>query len=63
MKNRDTGDVFFVVVFTLVPKEEADKEDEFTLGSKPESESKGTLADWQGGKEEGNFQPRDDDLD
>ena len=63
MKNRDTGDVFFVVIFTLIPKEELDKEDEATLSSKLESGSKGASNDRQGGNEEAKFQPKEDDLD
>jgi len=54
LKNRSTGDVFFVVVFTLVPKEDAEKENPAAVaGKKPEGE----------GKKEGEFEPKEDDLD
>jgi len=52
LKNRDTGDVFFVVVFTLVPKGDVEKE-EGLLAPKGEGDGKGGKA----------YEPADDDVD
>ena len=52
LKNKETGDVFFVVVFHLVPKEDVDKEN--LTGGETKEEKK------EGGE---GFQPKDDDLD
>ena len=54
MKNKSTGDVFFVVVFTLVPKEDAEKEG-------PSATDSGEKAEQGGDKKE--YQPKDDDVD
>lgn len=55
LKNRDTGDVFFVVVFTLVPKEDTEKKD---AKEKTSVESKG-----KEGKTDDAYQPKEDDVD
>lgn len=55
LKNKDTGDVFFVVVFHLVPKEELEKE------NTANGETKDTKEEKMEGEE--GFQPKDDDLD
>ena len=34
LKNKETGDVFFVVVFTLVLKEDVEKEEEANNGAR-----------------------------
>ena len=61
LKNKDSGDVFFVVVFTLVLKEDLEKEEaaersnaEHDRAGKKEQSSKG------GGEA---FEPKADDLD
>ena len=50
MKDKETGNVFFVVVFTLHLKDDVEKDDA--------EAAKGTTANAGGG-----FQPQDDDLD
>ena len=55
LKNKDTGDVFFVVVFHLVPKEDLEKENTANGETKDRKEEK-----MEGEK---GFQPKDDDLD
>lgn len=50
LKNRDTGDVLFVVVFTLVPKEDVEEND---LVGKNGKKAKTNDA----------YEPKDDDLD
>ena len=55
LKNRDTGDVFFVVVFTLVPKEDTERKD---AKEKTSAESKG-----KDGKTDDTYEPKDDDVD
>ena len=54
LKNRDTGDVFFVVVFTLVPKEDTEGKD---AKEKTSVESKG-----KEGKTDA-YEPKEDDVD
>ncbi|MCJ1319226.1 hypothetical protein MMC15_004561 [Xylographa vitiligo] len=56
MKNKSTGDVFFVVVFTLVPKEDAEKES-------PATTATASSAAAEQGDEKKEYQPKDDDLD
>ena len=58
MKNKSTGDVFFVVVFTLVPKEDAEKESAAATGI-----ASGEMAADQGEGKKEEYQPKDDDLD
>ena len=63
MKNTTTNEVLFVVVFTLLHKEDVDKEEaEGAEGSKPDKtgESKEDGTRHEGEK---NFEPRSDDLD
>ncbi|MCJ1405638.1 hypothetical protein MMC11_008867 [Xylographa trunciseda] len=55
MKNKSTGDVFFVVVFTLVPKEDAEKESATPTDGGEKAQ--------QGGEKKEEYQPKDDDLD
>ncbi|KAI9706502.1 MAG: hypothetical protein M1836_003508 [Candelina mexicana] len=60
LKNRTTGDVYLVVLFTLVPKEDAEKE-----GTSNTSKAKGGEGDAKietKGKQD-EFQPQEDDLD
>lgn len=68
LKNKDTGEVYFVIVFALIPRDQVDKQGE---GASMES-SKGSLRGGEatgekrtrsdgGGQEE--FQPKADDLD
>ncbi|MCJ1296012.1 hypothetical protein MMC34_007577 [Xylographa carneopallida] len=57
MKNKSTGDVFFVVVFTLVPKEDAEKDG----AGVTTAASDGIAKTGDDKKEE--YQPKDDDLD
>ena len=54
MKNRESGEVYFVVVFTLLLLEEVEKE---------EAETKGTRDTVQGQPKGETFEPRPDDLD
>ena len=61
MKNKDTGDVLFVVVFTLVPKEEEALERE--AGDEEENEEVEAKDGDKGEKGEGGFEPKEDDLD
>ncbi|KAL9128863.1 MAG: hypothetical protein Q9217_002552 [Psora testacea] len=60
LKNKDNGDVLFVVVFSLLHKEEVEKA-EGEAAAKSKSAEKGD----EGGRhdEEWSFQPRADDLD
>ncbi|KAI9715491.1 MAG: hypothetical protein M1812_005967 [Candelaria pacifica] len=60
LKNRTTGDVYLVVLFTLVPKEEAEK-DGYSNTSKAKTDEGGAKVEARG-KQEG-FQPQADDLD
>ena len=66
MKNKDTGDVLFVVVFTLVPREEAERGEGRTEGE-PEVEEERVeprVAVKDGGeKGKEMFEPKEDDLD
>ena len=62
LKNQETGDVYFVVVFTMLLREDVEKEEAKEAQRKPEpehsaSETKNSL---EGSK---NFQPSADDLD
>lgn len=62
LKNKDTGEVYFVVVFALIPRDQADqrREGASTEDSKGAAEEKKARSD--GGGLEG-FQPKADDLD
>ena len=65
MKNKDTGDVLFVVVFTLVPKEEGEAAERGD-GEEEEREEKEEVEAKDGdedGKGKGGFEPTEDDLD
>ena len=53
LKNKDTGDVFFVVVFALVLKEDVEKEEAAEKGKEMAGSTR---------KEEA-FEPKADDLD
>jgi hypothetical protein len=57
LKNQKTGDVFFVVVFTLVPKDQVDKEDAADK-AKADHPKRENAADGEPG-----FEPNADDLD
>ncbi|KAL8736322.1 MAG: hypothetical protein Q9181_002500 [Wetmoreana brouardii] len=57
LKDKDTGEVLFVVVFTLLPKEQIDKED--TMTSQPR---KSGTAEYSGQADK-DFEPKADDLD
>lgn len=50
LKNKDTGDVYFVVLFSLVPRQTVQSEEEAEQGK-------------QEGKSEVEFEPKEDDLD
>jgi hypothetical protein len=52
LKNKETGDVYFVVVFTLLLKEDVEKEE-----AEAKQDSKAS------DKSEGDFKPSDEDLD
>ena len=54
LKNRESGDVFFVVVFTLLRLEEVEK---------LEAEMKGDRDTVEGRPEGETFEPREDDVD
>ena len=58
LKNKETGDVLFVVVFTLLHKEDADKEAASIAPQKATEKTKGTET-----KGESDFEPTADDLD
>ncbi|MCJ1430563.1 hypothetical protein MMC29_008481, partial [Sticta canariensis] len=48
LKNKDTGDVYFVVLFSLVPRQTVQSEEE---------------AETEKGKGEAGFEPKEDDVD
>ncbi|KAI9762774.1 MAG: hypothetical protein M4579_000126 [Chaenotheca gracillima] len=56
LKNKETSEVYFVLVFALVPIEEAEKE----KSKEEKSDGKTAEKTAEGGK---SFEPRDDDLD
>ena len=60
MKNKDTGEVLFVVVFTLLRKEDVEKEE-----AEQKTVGKVSKATNQGARHEGeeDFEPEADDLD
>ena len=58
MKNKDTDEVLFVVVFTLLKKEDVEKEAE---AAKQGDEAKGE--EGAKGEDEKVFEPKPDDLD
>ena len=61
LKNKDSGDIFFVVVFTLVLKEDLEKE-EAAKGSKGEDNRSEKREQSSKGESEP-FEPKADDLD
>ena len=61
LKNKDSGDVFFVVVFTLVLKEDLEKEEAAERG-KPEDDQAGKKEQSSKGGGE-TYEPKADDLD
>lgn len=64
LKNKETGDVFFVVVFTLVPKENVEKDDTEQAAGKGDSGHGDRAledADDRGNKKE--YEPKDSDVD
>ena len=64
MKNKDTGDVLFVVVFTLIPKEDVERE-EAEAEAKKQNEEKAEKEEIVEGDQEGEggFEPNEDDVD
>ena len=62
MKNKETGDVLFVVVFTLIPKGESEEEKMATSGATKTKSNKGNEAN-EGSKGEEGFEPKAEDLD
>ena len=61
LKNKDNGEVLFVVVFSLIKKKDVENE-----GGEEEEEAKGTHGEEKDDERhegEATFQPRDDDLD
>lgn len=56
LKDKDTGEVLFVVVFTLLPKEQVDKED----AAPPPKQSDAAMSADATAK---SFEPQADDLD
>lgn len=68
LKNKDTGEVYFVVVFALIPRDQVDKKGEGALMGSLKGGLRGGVATEEkktrsdgGGLEE--FQPKADDLD
>lgn len=68
LKNKDTGEVYFVVVFALIPRDQVDKQEEGGSMESPKGSLRGGEATGEkktrsdvGGQEE--FQPKADDLD
>ena len=67
LKSKESGEVCFVVVFTLLHKEDVEKEDREAVERKEESIEtmkegvKGKAGDKTG--DEVNFEPREDDVD
>lgn len=70
LKNKDTGDVYFVVVFTLVPREDVEDGDEGAVDAKNEAvDGKGEAIGGNGKGEKPStaakegFEPGEDDVD
>ena len=61
LKNKESGEVCFVVVFTLLHKEDVEKEDREAVERKEEGIKKKEVDVEKVG--EGDFEPRDDDVD
>lgn len=68
LKNKDTGEVCFVVVFALTPRDQVDGKGEGQPTENPEEDLRGAVATEEeknrsdgGGQEE--FQPKAEDLD
>lgn len=68
LKNKDTGEVCFVVVFALTPRNQVDGKGEVQPKENPKEELRGAVATEEkktrshgGGQEE--FQPKAEDLD
>ena len=60
LKDKDTGDVYFVVVFTLLLKEDVEKEETEESERKADKAGSDSHSRRDGSKE---FQPSADDLD
>lgn len=65
LKNKDSGDVYFVVVFALVPRElvQAEEEEEDEEGGVKGTEEEGGKGKGKGREEREGFEPKEDDLD
>ncbi len=55
LKNRDTGEIYFVVVFTMLSKDEVEDEEERAQG--------GVKDEGTGGPDGDAFEPQPDDVD
>ena len=63
MKDKVTGDVLFVVVFTLIPKEEVEKKEKAAASETSKGETKDENETKRNTKGDEGFEPKADDLD
>ena len=63
LKNKDTGDVFFVVVFTLVLKEDVEKAEQEEEEKAKKEKSRDSEASMQGASGPNDDDDDDDDVD